>query len=99
MHQDIQDLQVKLKEILYDCATEVKATKAALYLRESGGANRFELVTEGEDANRDLLRFVFHTYDPDLDKLEPKSTLERALVARMRAGEQWRSPRGVTSLA
>jgi HD-GYP domain-containing protein (c-di-GMP phosphodiesterase class II) len=46
VHPDIQELQVKLKEILYDCATEVKATKAALYLRESGGANRFELVTE-----------------------------------------------------
>ena len=45
MHPDIQDLQVKLKEILYDCATEVKATKAALYLRD-GGSNRYELITE-----------------------------------------------------
>ncbi|HEY6842534.1 MAG TPA: HD domain-containing phosphohydrolase [Thermoanaerobaculia bacterium] len=45
MHPDVQELQVKLKEILYDCATEVKATKAALYLRD-GGTNRFELVTE-----------------------------------------------------
>ena len=45
MHPDVQELQVKLKEILYDCATEVKATKAALYLRDSG-SDRFDLVTE-----------------------------------------------------
>ena len=45
MHPDVQDLQVKLKEILYDCVTEVKATKAALYIRDAG-SDRFDLVTE-----------------------------------------------------
>jgi HD-GYP domain-containing protein (c-di-GMP phosphodiesterase class II) len=45
VHPDIQELQVKLKEILYDCATEVKATKAALYLRDTS-SNRYELITE-----------------------------------------------------
>jgi len=45
VHQDIQDLQGKLKEILYDCATELKATKAALFLLDHL-SNRFELVTE-----------------------------------------------------
>ena len=60
---------------------------------------RFALESEGEQANGDILGFVFYTYDPDIDKLEPKTTLERALVARMRAGEHWRAPRGVTSLA
>jgi GNAT domain-containint protein/N-acyltransferase family protein len=60
---------------------------------------RFVLETEGEHANGDVLRFVFHTYDPDIDKIEPRTTLERALLARMRAGEQWRAPLGVTSLA
>jgi len=59
---------------------------------------RFELMTEGEDANGDVLRFVFHTYDDDLDKLTPKTTLERALVERMRAGGQWRGPPGRLSL-
>ncbi len=44
MHQDIEDLWPKLKEILYDCAVEIRATKAALYLFD--GENRFELVTE-----------------------------------------------------
>ena len=45
MHPDIQELQVKLKEILYDCATEVKATKAALYLRDTS-SKQYELITE-----------------------------------------------------
>jgi hypothetical protein len=59
---------------------------------------RFELDGEGEDGNADVLRFVFHTFDPDLDELAPQTTLERALVERMRAGGRWRSPRGITSL-
>ncbi len=45
MHPDIQELQAKLKEILYDCATEVKATKASLYILDTP-TNRFELITE-----------------------------------------------------
>ena len=45
MHREIEDLQVKLKEILYDCVTDVHATKAALYLLDHP-ANRYELVTE-----------------------------------------------------
>jgi GNAT-like C-terminal domain len=60
---------------------------------------RFELDGEGGDGNADVLRFVFHTFDPDLDELTPRTTLERALVERMRAGGRWRSPRGLTSLA
>jgi hypothetical protein len=59
---------------------------------------RFELTDCGEDANVDVLRFVFHTFDPDLDRLEPATTLERALLEQMRAGRQWRAPTGVTSL-
>jgi response regulator RpfG family c-di-GMP phosphodiesterase len=45
VHPEIQDLQVKLKEILYDCTVEIKATKAALYLLDTP-TNRYELVTE-----------------------------------------------------
>lgn len=59
---------------------------------------RFELTGEGGDANAAVLRFVFHTFDPDLDKLEATTTLERALLERMRAAGRWRSPTGVTSL-
>jgi len=43
VHPEVQELQTKLKEILYDCAVELKATKAALYLHD--GEGRFELVT------------------------------------------------------
>ena len=63
-----------------------------------GFQRRFEPAGDGEDGNADVLRFVFHTFDPDLDKLAPRTTLERALVEHMRAGGRWRSPRGLTSL-
>lgn len=59
---------------------------------------RFELTSDGGDANADVLRFVFHTRDRDLDKLSPRTTLERALVERMRAGGRWRAPTGRLSL-
>lgn len=59
---------------------------------------RFELRAEGREANDDVLRFVFHTYAPDLDRLTPRTTLERALLERMRAGGTWRAATGVTSL-
>lgn len=41
---EVDELRPKLKEILYDCAVEIRATKAALFL--SDGENHFELVTE-----------------------------------------------------
>lgn len=44
MHSEVEELRPKLKEILYDCAVEIRATKAALYVFD--GANRFELVTQ-----------------------------------------------------
>ena len=59
---------------------------------------RFELTSEGEDGDADVLRFVFHTADPDVEKLTPRTTLERALLERMHAGRHWRVPTGVTSL-
>ena len=59
---------------------------------------RFVLRDEGREANDDVRRFVFHTYERDLDKLTPRTTLELALAERMRAGGTWRAPTGVTSL-
>jgi hypothetical protein len=44
VHAEVEELRPKLKEILYDCAVEIRATKAALYLFD--GTNRYELVTE-----------------------------------------------------
>ena len=45
MHPDIEELRPKLKEILYDCAVDIRATKAALYVLEPANS-RFELATE-----------------------------------------------------
>jgi hypothetical protein len=59
---------------------------------------RFVLRDEGREANDDVRRFVFHTYERDLDKLTPRTTLERAFAERVRAGGTWRAPTGVTSL-
>jgi HD-GYP domain-containing protein (c-di-GMP phosphodiesterase class II) len=44
VHPEIAELQTKLKEILYDCAVDIKATKAALYLAD--GNERYGLITE-----------------------------------------------------
>jgi hypothetical protein len=59
---------------------------------------RFELQEGRREGNADILRFVFHTADANLDRLTPRTTLERALVAPMRAGESWYLRSGVTSL-
>jgi hypothetical protein len=45
MHREIEELQSKLKEILYDCVTDVRATKAALFLLDAP-AGKFQLVSE-----------------------------------------------------
>jgi len=44
VHPEVEELRPRLKEVLYDCAVEIRATKAALYLFD--GTSRFELVTE-----------------------------------------------------
>jgi HD-GYP domain len=44
VNPEVQELQPKLKEILYDCAVEIRATKAALFLYD--GVGRFEMITE-----------------------------------------------------
>lgn len=44
MHPEVEGLRPKLKEVLYDCAVEIRATKAALYIFD--GSSRFELVTQ-----------------------------------------------------
>jgi hypothetical protein len=44
VNPEVEELRPKLKEILYDCAVDIKATKAALYLFD--GTSRYELVTE-----------------------------------------------------
>ena len=55
---------------------------------------RFELRVAGRVADADVLRFVFQRFEADLDELPQRTTLERAVVAHLRAGRHWRSPTG-----
>ena len=64
MHPEIQELQTKLKEILYDCAVEIRATKAALYLLTNDA--RFELITEY--GFRGVIRPLADRTDPVVDR-------------------------------
>jgi hypothetical protein len=41
---EVDELRPRLKAILYDCAVEIRATKASVYIFDS--ASKFELVTE-----------------------------------------------------
>ena len=60
---------------------------------------RFELVGAGYDGDADVLRFVFHRIAPyRLDDLPERTTLERAIVAHLRAGNHWRNRTGWLTL-
>lgn len=65
MHPEVDELRPKLKEILYDCAVELKATKAALYLFD-GATRNFELVTEY--GFRGSVRQLADFNDPVIDR-------------------------------
>jgi len=66
VHPEIQELQSKLKEILYDCAVEIRATKAAVYLLGTEGDGRYELVTEY--GFRSAVRATADRTDPVIDR-------------------------------
>ena len=55
---------------------------------------RFKLVGEGYDGDADVLRFVFHRIAPTIDALPQRTTLERAIVAHLRAGRHWMNRTG-----
>ncbi len=65
MHQEVDELRPKLKEILYDCAVDIRATKAALYLLDSG-TKKYELTTEY--GFRSAVRQSAGTNDPMVDR-------------------------------
>ncbi|HEV2718784.1 MAG TPA: GAF domain-containing protein, partial [Thermoanaerobaculia bacterium] len=64
MHPEVAELQSKLKEILYDAAVEIRATKAALYLYDGNG--RYELITEY--GFRGTIRQLADRTDPIIDR-------------------------------
>lgn len=58
-------------------------------------------MTSGSSASDDdILEFVFHAPpgSADLDRLPQTGTLQRAIVAHLRAGRHWRLGRGWTEL-
>jgi len=55
---------------------------------------RFQIVGDGSDGDADILRFVFKRIAPDIDELPQRTTLERAIVAHLRAGRHWRNRTG-----
>ncbi|MGD1011568.1 MAG: acyltransferase domain-containing protein [Acidimicrobiales bacterium] len=61
---------------------------------------RFELVPGALDDDEAILEFVFRVPDPldHLDVLPQRTTLERAVVAHLRAGGHWRSRSGWVDL-
>ena len=65
MHPEVEELRPKLKEFLYDCAVEIRATKAALFLADAAG-KAFELVTEY--GFRGAIRTTADRNDPIVDR-------------------------------
>ncbi|HEY5611715.1 MAG TPA: HD domain-containing phosphohydrolase [Thermoanaerobaculia bacterium] len=71
MQPEVVQIEPKLKEILYRCLEEVRATKAALYLSQmSQTGDAFELVTQY--GFRDAVRPKFTNRDDVVDKLLTK---------------------------
>ena len=58
---------------------------------------RFETVAD-EGAEDRLLEFVFHTFDPDLERLPRETTLQRAIVDHLRSGGDFHCVTGTLGL-
>ena len=59
---------------------------------------RFTLVGDGYDGDAAVIRFVFHRLAPNIDDLPQRTTLERAILAHLRAGKHWRDRTGWLTL-
>lgn len=51
---------------------------------------RFTQLSEGREGDRDVFEFVFRTPGVDPDAVPQRTTLERGVVAHVRAGRHWR---------
>jgi hypothetical protein len=65
VHPDVDELRPKLKEILYDCAVEIHATKAALFLLNTS-TRKYDMVTEY--GFRSAIRHSAGSNDPMVDR-------------------------------
>ncbi len=59
---------------------------------------RFEPTGESRPGDADVLEFVFHTLEPDLDRLPLETKLERLLGDHLRGGGQLRTDTGTLAL-
>jgi GNAT-like C-terminal domain/N-acyltransferase N-terminal domain len=59
---------------------------------------RFEPTGESRPGDADVLEFVFHTLEPDLDALPRETTLERLLGDHLRGGGHLRTDTGTLAL-
>lgn len=50
---------------------------------------RFHLVPGGSDADEGVIRFVFRRVTSSLDELPQRTTLERATIKHLQAGQHW----------
>ena len=75
------------------CGSWLLDPQLAQYLPEDSNAlhfqRRFTLTPDLRDAGIEIFRFVFRRIDAALDELPQNTTLERAVVAHVRAGGTW----------
>jgi hypothetical protein len=84
------------------CTSWLLDQQLAEYLDEDANIMRFQRrfrIIGGYESDADILRFVFGRIAPtSLDDLPQRTTLERAIVAHLRAGRHWQSRTGVLEL-
>lgn len=83
---------------LATCMSWLLDDRLGEYLNESSNIlafqRRFTMVPGGYDDDADTLEFVFRQPGVALDDLPQRTTLERAIVAHLRAGFHWRARTG-----
>lgn len=97
----------RARELFPDCS-EARCTSWLLdpQLREllPAGSNivafqlRFEPTGESRPGDADVLEFVFHTLEADLDRLPRETTLQRSLGDHLRGGGRFETATGTLAL-
>jgi hypothetical protein len=76
------------------CTSWLLDDQLAQYLLPSSNIvrfqRRFHLLPGAVDGDQDIFWFVYHRGPAAIDSLDPRSTLERAIVAHVRSGQHWR---------
>jgi hypothetical protein len=86
----------------FSCSSWLLDPQLREYLPEDSNIVRFQrrfalepyAEPEGQDADVEVLRFVFRTLSTPLDRLPRRTVLQRAIVDHLRAGRHWQIRRG-----